>query len=169
MHWSRAEKIVMARTEALTSLLVVGTCLVRDAGMVPRGRVELPTPAFSGPRSTGELPRHGELILRKSWRSGKSKPLAAQISRHSSRRAIPRTNQMIESPERAFVTSNFGEYISASTRSRDSSVELNLSFCSIERSFVAVFLRMTILVGGSLHRIVEFAHPVFRFQHFAGL
>ena len=28
------------------------------AGMVPGGRVELPTPAFSGPRSTGELPRH---------------------------------------------------------------------------------------------------------------
>jgi hypothetical protein len=27
-------------------------------GMVPGGRVELPTPAFSGPRSTGELPRH---------------------------------------------------------------------------------------------------------------
>ena len=27
--------------------------------MVPRGRIELPTPAFSGPRSTGELPRHG--------------------------------------------------------------------------------------------------------------
>jgi hypothetical protein len=27
--------------------------------MVPGGRVELPTPAFSGPRSTGELPRHG--------------------------------------------------------------------------------------------------------------
>ena len=26
--------------------------------MVPRGRVELPTPAFSGPRSTDELPRH---------------------------------------------------------------------------------------------------------------
>ena len=26
--------------------------------MVPRGGVELPTPAFSGPRSTGELPRH---------------------------------------------------------------------------------------------------------------
>src|SRR5579864_615353 len=25
--------------------------------MVPGGRVELPTPAFSGPRSTGELPR----------------------------------------------------------------------------------------------------------------
>jgi hypothetical protein len=31
---------------------------VTDAGMVPGGRVELPTPAFSGPRSTGELPRH---------------------------------------------------------------------------------------------------------------
>src|SRR5712692_8980047 len=26
--------------------------------MVPGGRIELPTPAFSGPRSTGELPRH---------------------------------------------------------------------------------------------------------------
>ena len=26
--------------------------------MVAGGRVELPTPAFSGPRSTGELPRH---------------------------------------------------------------------------------------------------------------
>jgi len=26
--------------------------------MVPGGRVGLPTPAFSGPRSTGELPRH---------------------------------------------------------------------------------------------------------------
>src|SRR5271168_3531892 len=26
--------------------------------VVPRGRIELPTPAFSGPRSTGELPRH---------------------------------------------------------------------------------------------------------------
>jgi hypothetical protein len=31
---------------------------ISDAGMVPGGRVELPTPAFSGPRSTGELPRH---------------------------------------------------------------------------------------------------------------
>jgi hypothetical protein len=28
--------------------------------MVPRGRIELPTPAFSGPRSTDELPRHGD-------------------------------------------------------------------------------------------------------------
>jgi hypothetical protein len=27
--------------------------------VVAGGRVELPTPAFSGPRSTGELPRHG--------------------------------------------------------------------------------------------------------------
>lgn len=32
-------------------------CVVR---MVPRGRIELPTPAFSGPRSTDELPRHGD-------------------------------------------------------------------------------------------------------------
>jgi hypothetical protein len=30
--------------------------------MVPGGRVELPTPAFSGPRSTGELPRHGRVL-----------------------------------------------------------------------------------------------------------
>ena len=28
--------------------------------VVPRGRIELPTPAFSGPRSTDELPRHGD-------------------------------------------------------------------------------------------------------------
>jgi hypothetical protein len=35
----------------------IGKCW-RAILMVPRGRVELPTPAFSGPRSTGELPRH---------------------------------------------------------------------------------------------------------------
>jgi hypothetical protein len=34
-----------------------GKCL-QAIRVVPRGRVELPTPAFSGPRSTGELPRH---------------------------------------------------------------------------------------------------------------
>src|SRR6266404_1063525 len=34
------------------------SALVTRAKMVPGGRVELPTPAFSGPRSTGELPRH---------------------------------------------------------------------------------------------------------------
>ncbi len=28
--------------------------------MVPGGRIELPTPAFSGLRSTNELPRHSE-------------------------------------------------------------------------------------------------------------
>jgi hypothetical protein len=27
--------------------------------MVPRARIGLATPAFSGPRSTNELPRHG--------------------------------------------------------------------------------------------------------------
>jgi hypothetical protein len=32
------------------------TC-VAIGGMVPGGRIELPTPAFSGPRSTSELPR----------------------------------------------------------------------------------------------------------------
>jgi hypothetical protein len=31
--------------------------------MVPRGRIELPTPAFSGPRSTGELPRHSGMPI----------------------------------------------------------------------------------------------------------
>ena len=30
----------------------------RIVGMVPRARIGLATPAFSGPRSTGELPRH---------------------------------------------------------------------------------------------------------------
>ena len=33
--------------------------MLPGSGMVPRGRIELPTPAFSGPRSTDELPRHG--------------------------------------------------------------------------------------------------------------
>src|ERR1700724_2699389 len=32
--------------------------ILLDEQVVPGGRVELPTPAFSGPRSTGELPRH---------------------------------------------------------------------------------------------------------------
>ena len=36
--------------------------------MVPGGRVELPTPAFSGPRSTDELPRH--LCSQKIVRAG---------------------------------------------------------------------------------------------------
>jgi len=30
-------------------------------------------------------------------------------------------------------------------------------------------LRMTILVGSSLHRVVEFFHPVLRLEDFAGL
>ena len=34
--------------------------MYKAARMVPRGRIELPTPAFSGPRSTDELPRHGD-------------------------------------------------------------------------------------------------------------
>src|ERR1017187_2504654 len=40
--------------------------------MVPRGRVELPTPAFSGPRSTGELPRHREQTFYAKRREGQS-------------------------------------------------------------------------------------------------
>jgi hypothetical protein len=32
--------------------------LLGDMEMVPRARIELATPAFSGPRSTSELPRH---------------------------------------------------------------------------------------------------------------
>jgi hypothetical protein len=35
-----------------------GDEILLDEQVVPGGRVELPTPAFSGPRSTGELPRH---------------------------------------------------------------------------------------------------------------
>jgi hypothetical protein len=34
-----------------------GAAILLDESVVPGGRVELPTPAFSGPRSTGELPR----------------------------------------------------------------------------------------------------------------
>ncbi len=33
--------------------------MIVSAGMVPRARIGLATPAFSGPRSTNELPRHG--------------------------------------------------------------------------------------------------------------
>ena len=36
-----------------------GRAILVAEEVVPGGRVELPTPAFSGPRSTGELPRHG--------------------------------------------------------------------------------------------------------------
>src|ERR1700730_9957786 len=36
------------------------SAVTRKKEMVPRGRIELPTPAFSGPRSTDELPRHGD-------------------------------------------------------------------------------------------------------------
>ena len=35
-----------------------GNVILLAETVVPGGRVELPTPAFSGPRSTGELPRH---------------------------------------------------------------------------------------------------------------
>jgi hypothetical protein len=35
-----------------------GDAILLVVAVVPGGRVELPTPAFSGPRSTGELPRH---------------------------------------------------------------------------------------------------------------
>ena len=35
-----------------------GDAILLAETVVPGGRVELPTPAFSGPRSTGELPRH---------------------------------------------------------------------------------------------------------------
>ena len=43
-----------------------GHAILLAEAMVPGGRVELPTPAFSGPRSTGELPRHrsSEKIVR---------------------------------------------------------------------------------------------------------
>jgi hypothetical protein len=43
-----------------------GDEILLDEQVVPGGRVELPTPAFSGPRSTGELPRHrsSEKIVR---------------------------------------------------------------------------------------------------------
>src|SRR6185437_8328129 len=63
----------------LTSLREAGICSERYAGVVPRGRVELPTPAFSGPRSTGELPRHRAVtkILRKMRSGAKRKGVEA--------------------------------------------------------------------------------------------
>src|SRR5215831_8762743 len=36
----------------------IGTCLALAATVVPGARIELATPAFSGRRSTSELPRH---------------------------------------------------------------------------------------------------------------
>jgi hypothetical protein len=33
-----------------------------STGSVPRARIGLATPAFSGPRSTNELPRHGSSL-----------------------------------------------------------------------------------------------------------
>ena len=59
--WSRN---VVSTSTRLRFCLKAMRCATRASGsccairMVPRGRVELPTPAFSGPRSTGELPRH---------------------------------------------------------------------------------------------------------------
>ena len=48
-------KALTERQDILTSL--VKSCL--HAWMVPGARIELATPAFSGRRSTSELPRHG--------------------------------------------------------------------------------------------------------------
>jgi hypothetical protein len=94
--------------------------------MVPRGRVELPTPAFSGPRSTGELPRH-----RNNQRFyGK----AAGVGRGKPKLEIRDTKQKI----------------------RQSSQQANMA---------TEVLRSETLI----HRLVEFAHPVFFLQHFARL
>jgi hypothetical protein len=55
--------------------------------MVPGGRVELPTPAFSGPRSTGELPRQfgRQKIVRglEAWRKGRCGGCGASGTIHS--------------------------------------------------------------------------------------
>jgi hypothetical protein len=45
---------------------------VLHAWVVPGARIELATPAFSGRRSTGELPRHGELIQQVASRRSKT-------------------------------------------------------------------------------------------------
>jgi hypothetical protein len=45
------------RRDRLSELLGIGTCSA-DVRVVPGARIELATPAFSGRRSTGELPRH---------------------------------------------------------------------------------------------------------------
>ena len=68
-----------------------GDAILLAETMVPGGRVELPTPAFSGPRSTGELPRHKgrQKILRvQEMRSKGKKMEVLKISRHSRDRIL---------------------------------------------------------------------------------
>ena len=68
-----------------------GDAILLAETMVPGGRVELPTPAFSGPRSTGELPRHKgrQKILRAQEVRSKGKKMEVlKISRHSRDRIL---------------------------------------------------------------------------------
>jgi hypothetical protein len=62
--------------------------------MVPGGRVELPTPAFSGPRSTGELPRRfgrQKIVrVREARRKGLDFCAAIQFE-HESARPVPKS------------------------------------------------------------------------------
>ena len=59
--------------------------------MVPGGRIELPTPAFSGLRSTNELPRHGankhypgeRLARQRESRKMRKNPARGLWDRHS--------------------------------------------------------------------------------------
>jgi hypothetical protein len=62
--------------------------------MVPRGRVELPTPAFSGPRSTGELPRHrdNQRFYGKRAGLGRKNERHAKVTNQALRRLGPLTN-----------------------------------------------------------------------------
>ena len=68
--------------------------------MVPGGRVELPTPAFSGPRSTGELPRHrgNRMILRGigEIEKGRMRFLKLAIRRRNFRMRLDRHGQSLD-------------------------------------------------------------------------
>src|ERR1700684_3454573 len=53
--------------------------------VVPGGRIELPTPAFSGPRSTDELPRHRKLLNCKGEEQASQRRAAHFIESSNSR------------------------------------------------------------------------------------
>ena len=56
---TRSENYAYAGRKKLRCVRYLGRSGRQPMGMVPGARIELATPAFSGRRSTSELPRHG--------------------------------------------------------------------------------------------------------------
>src|ERR1700683_2518203 len=109
--------------------------------MVPRGRVELPTPAFSGPRSTGELPRHrhNKRFYGKGGALGREKRLKRSGIKTKTKRNWQRDT------EHHLTSSDEPDICSSEIPGRH-------RFASGSKTF---------LTCSSLHRVVEFLHPVF--------